>query len=79
MFPTEMFRVQSSFHIVNMELYIFFNLKENFWAALYPGDRLVHVLDLPEPKAGDQLSCLGERPVDDGAARAVERNTLAPR
>ena len=29
------------------------------------GDRLVHVLDFPEPEAGDQLAGFGERPVDD--------------
>src|SRR5438876_71982 len=48
-------------------------------AALHPGDRLVHVLDFPEPEAGDQLPGLGERPVDDRTARTIERNTLALR
>jgi len=43
--------------------------------ALHPGDRLIHVLDFPEPEAGDQL----ERPVDDGTAGTIERNTLALR
>ena len=45
--------------------------------ALHPGDCLVHVLDLPEPETGDQLAGLGERPVDDGAAGAIERDALA--
>ena len=48
-------------------------------AALHPGDRLIHVLDFPEPEAGDQLAGLGERPVDDRAAGTIERNTLALR
>jgi hypothetical protein len=48
-------------------------------AALHPGDRLIHVLDFPEPEAGDQLAGLGERPVDDGTAGTIERNTLALR
>src|SRR6476646_11525106 len=46
-------------------------------AALYPCDRLVHVLDFPEPEAGHQLACLGERPVDDCTVGAIEGNTLA--
>ena len=49
------------------------------WAALHPGDRLVHVLDFPEPEAGDQLAGLGERTIDDRTAGTIERNTLAPR
>src|SRR5580765_7490251 len=46
-------------------------------AALHPRDRLVHVLDLPEPETGDQFLGLGERPVDDGAAGAIERDAFA--
>lgn len=42
-------------------------------AALHPSDRLVHVLDLPEQEAGDQLASLGESPVDDGTAGTGER------
>src|SRR5688572_696296 len=33
-------------------------------AALYPVDRLLHGLDLPDPVASDQLLGLGERTVD---------------
>ena len=39
--------------------------------AVRPGHRLVHVLDLPDREADDQLSALGERPVDDRAAGAI--------
>jgi hypothetical protein len=39
----------------------------------------VHVLDFPEPEAGDQLAGIGERPVDDRTAGTIERNTLALR
>src|SRR5690242_12050850 len=46
-------------------------------AALHPGDRLVHVLDLPQPEAGNQLARVGKRPVTDYAARAIERHALA--
>src|SRR3954468_1235367 len=46
-------------------------------AALHPCDRLGHVLDLPEPEAGNQLAGLREGPVDLGAARAVEGHALA--
>jgi hypothetical protein len=45
-------------------------------AAPHPGGRLVHVLDFPEPEAGDQLAGPGERPVDDRTAGTIERNTL---
>src|ERR1700722_962261 len=48
-------------------------------AALHPGDRLVHVLDFPEPEAGDHFLRLGERAVDDRTAGTIERNTLALR
>src|SRR5579864_4851973 len=34
-------------------------------AALHPGDRLVDVLDVPEPEAGDQLAGRREGPVDN--------------
>src|SRR3990167_7775292 len=47
--------------------------------ALHPFDRLVHVLDFPYPVTGDQFARFGERPVDHGAAGAVERNPLAER
>ena len=49
------------------------------WAALHPGDRLVHVLDFPEPEAGDQPAGLDERPIDDRAAGTIEHNRLALR
>jgi hypothetical protein len=42
-------------------------------------NRLVDVLDFPEPEAGDQLAGLGERTVDDRTAGTIERNTLALR
>src|SRR4051812_36600092 len=45
-------------------------------AALRPGHGLVHVLDLPDREARDQLLGLGERPVDDGAAATVEGDAL---
>src|SRR5580693_10330829 len=41
-------------------------------AALRPGHGLVHVLDLPDREAGDQLAGLGERPVDDRAVGTIE-------
>src|SRR5690606_38488823 len=46
-------------------------------AALHPGDGFVHVLDLPEPVAGNQLAGRGEGPVDHRAARPVEPDALA--
>src|SRR3954464_9871241 len=48
-------------------------------AALHPGDRLRHILDLPEPEAGDELVGLSEGAVDDRAALAVEGDALALR
>src|SRR3954470_10744357 len=45
-------------------------------AALRPGHGLVHVLDLPDRKAGDQLPALGERPVDHRLAGTVEDDAL---
>jgi hypothetical protein len=41
-------------------------------AALHPCDRLGHVLDLPQPEAGDQLAGLGKGAVNDGATSACE-------
>src|SRR3546814_12495892 len=48
-------------------------------AALGPGDGLVHVLDLPDPVAGDQLPGLGEGAVDHRPVRTVEGDPLARR
>src|SRR5829696_5940954 len=48
-------------------------------AALHPCDRLFHVLDLPQPKSGDELAGFGEGPVDHGTAYAVEGHALALR
>src|SRR6188508_3170078 len=45
-------------------------------AALRPGHGLVHVLDLPDRKADDQLARLGERPVDNRAAGTIEDDAL---
>lgn len=42
-----------------------------------PGDRLLHVPDLPQPEAGDQFLRCGKRPVSDGSTRPVEPNALA--
>ena len=41
-------------------------------AALHPGDRLVHVLDFPEPETGDQLAGRCKRSVDDRTAGTIE-------
>src|SRR5688572_30030687 len=46
-------------------------------AALHPLGRLVHVLDFPQPIAGDQLARLGERAIDHGPAGTVECDPLA--
>src|SRR3954471_8231382 len=46
-------------------------------AALPPFDCLGHVLDLPQPEAGDQLAGLGKGAVNDGAAWAVKGHALA--
>lgn len=53
--------------------------RHGIWAALYPGNRLVHILDFPEPETGDQFPCLGKRPVDERATGTIERNTLSVR
>src|SRR4051794_26532421 len=45
-------------------------------AALRPGHGLVHVLDLPDREAGDQLPALGEGPVDHSLAGTVEDDAL---
>ena len=44
--------------------------------ALDPLHGLVHVLDLPEPIAGDQFTGRVEGAVDDGAAVAVKAHAL---
>lgn len=44
--------------------------------ALRPGHGLVHVPDLPDREAEDQLAGLGERPVDDRQARTFENDAL---
>ena len=44
--------------------------------TLGPGHGLVHVLDLPDREAGDQLAALGERPVDDRAAGTFANDAL---
>ena len=54
--------------------------------AVGPLDGLVHVLDFPEPEAGDEFLGFGEGPVYDGAAGAIEaifsilaiRDNIAP-
>src|SRR6266568_5081563 len=47
--------------------------------ALDPLDRLFLRLDLPQPEAGDQLLCLGKRPIDDRSLRAGEADARALR
>src|SRR3954454_18178003 len=66
-------------HLVQRPDFDFTRSRHGIGAALYPGDRLIHVLDFPEPEAGDQLAGLGERPVDDRTAGTIERDTLALR
>src|SRR6185312_11057121 len=44
--------------------------------ARRPGHRLVHVLDLPDRKAGDELAGLGEGSIDHGALAAFENDAL---
>src|SRR5262245_7144812 len=46
-------------------------------ATLNPVQRLLQRRHFPEPKAGDELLGLGERPVDDGAALARETHPRA--
>src|SRR5690242_15228293 len=41
-------------------------------AAFYPGHRVVHVLDGPDPVTGDQLLGFGERTIDHHAVGTVE-------
>src|SRR6202040_1395845 len=64
-------------HLVQRPDFDLARSRHGIGAALHPGDRLVHVLDFPEPEAGDQLAGLGERAVDDRTAGTIERNTLA--
>src|SRR5882672_5510230 len=66
-------------HLVQWPDFDLARSRHGIGAALHPGDRLVHVLDFPEPEAGDQLACRGERTVDNRTAEAIERNTLALR
>src|SRR6266568_4872441 len=66
-------------HLVQRPDFDLARSRHGIGAALHPGDRLVHVFDVPEPEAGDQLAGLGERPVDDRTAGTIERNTLALR
>src|ERR1700730_17308248 len=66
-------------HLVQRPDFDLARSRHRIGAALHPGDRLVHVPDFPEPEAGDQLACCGERPVDDRTAGTIERNTLALR
>src|ERR1700682_5034374 len=66
-------------HLVQRPDFDLARSRHGIGAALYPGDRLVHVFDFPEPEAGDQLAGFGERPVDDRTAGTIERNTLALR
>src|SRR5438067_899978 len=63
-------------HRANLDLSV---LVVGIGAALDPSDRLLHGLHLPEPETGKQLFRLGERPVDDHAARSGEPNALALR
>src|SRR4051812_595521 len=53
-----------------------FHLSRQVGRALRPGHRLVHVLDLPDREADDQLAALDERPVDDRATGAVRDDAL---
>ena len=64
-------------HLVQRPDFDLARSRHRIGAALHPGDRLVHVLDFPEPEAGDQLAGFGERPVNDRTAGTIERNTLA--
>lgn len=48
-------------------------------AAPRPGDGFFHVLDLPQPETGNQFPSFGERPIDDGAVGAIERDALPVR
>src|ERR1700682_3725970 len=66
-------------HLVQRPDFDLARSRHGIGAALHPGDRLVHVLDFPEPEAGDKLAGFGERPVDDRTAGTIERNTLALR
>src|SRR5262245_27758428 len=52
-------------------------VRHGIGAARDPGHGLVHVLDLPDREAGDQLAGLGERPIDDlGVAATIEDDAL---
>src|SRR2546426_11731909 len=72
-FGPEVFRLE---HLANLDLGL---AREGVRAALDPFDRLFHRLHLPQPKAGDQLLRLGERPVDHGALVAREPDPRALR
>jgi hypothetical protein len=63
-------------HLVQRPDFDLARSRHGIGAALHPGERLIQVLDFPEPEAGDQLAGLGERPVADGTAGTIERNTL---
>src|SRR5262245_41819230 len=66
-------------HLVQRPNFDLARSRHRIGAALHPGDRLVHVLDFPEPEARDQLAGFGERPVDDRTEETIKRNTLALR
>src|ERR1700685_775358 len=50
--------------------------RQDVGAARHPGQRLVHVLDLPDREDGDHLARLGEGPVDDRALVAIHDDAL---
>src|SRR5207247_9034748 len=71
----EVFRLE---HLANLDLGLAFE-REGIRAALDPFNRLCLRLHPPQPEAGDQLLCLGERPVDYGALVSQEPDPRALR
>ena len=66
-------------HLVQRPDFDLAGSRHGIGAAFYPGHRLVHVLDVPEPEAGNQLLGFGEGPVNDQPVGAVKRDALAVR
>src|SRR3546814_6804516 len=54
-----------------------YEMRISDWSSDVCSSDLFHVLDFPEPEAGDQFAGLRERPVDHRSVWAIERDPLA--
>src|ERR1700761_4700763 len=66
-------------HLVKRANLDFARSRHGIRTALYPRDRLVHILDVPDPEAGYQLVSFSEWAVDHPAAWAIECDALGLR